>query len=975
MALVVTDSQNYTDIADAINTKLGTSDQYYPSEMADAILSISGGGGGDIDPHTTYVQMNPIASAFLADTTYQNETYDDSNRESVNFKSSVMSSTYEPQATKIALNDPTAPAVNPTIYPNLTIPYRTDQPVPTEVTISRSGNLSLVDSKSHVMTEAIGSSGTHDIDNITPNANAYYINEYNNEIVQGGSTTGTGQIRMIRTTTYASTYHTGNVRDLGGWACDGGTIAYGKIFRGNRFSGGSVHITAEDLNTFHNLLGIKDEIDLRQATEHPEVVSSAFGDDVMYHRIPIPVSSQNYDGDLNSPLFGTLFKQIAYDLKYNLPIYLHCAAGADRTGVTCALIEGLCGVARYNIDKDYELTSLTNFISSGTIIAGNEYHRYRTGGEWKDFIVKINNSYPGNTFRDHVVSYLLSVGVTLEEINTIRQNLIDGNPEVITGYDIEYNLTNTTSSNTNTTIAPNQSYTTTISVDEGYSDLSITVTMGGTDITSTTVTGNAINIVSVTGKVVITASASIITYSVTNNLTNATTSAPSTNYVDWHQAYTATISPATDYQITLADVTITMGGVDASQYVQIQNLTAVISIPSVTGNIVIDVEASALQTTYTATYTLTNVVTTPSVPSTTIVEGDSYSLVLTPAEYYIFENDASDVTATMENGTLTKSYDSVTGAVTVSTSSITGNIAISATATANSYSVSYIFTDVNTDDGLQPSRVIKNNAFSIILTPETGCDFSTASCTMGGVDQTITDITTGDNAGKKSISIASVTGDIVITASATHVDIISNAYFSHGKKYSAVGYINNTRLTSSGGSSSSTGITTIGNTSLNNNGYIHFNSNDELHLYNILVPSSSVSNNYIALYYYDGSNMSCNIAVSKSGTYPDSIIYTSAPSNNNVAKALHNGTVSGYYVSSMEIDEYSESYSLIKLVTGNLSTSGTIFITGGQTYSYIDSSDNEITVTIPPTEYVRFCLSNPDDLVPVLYLYESSSNN
>ena len=53
MGLIITDSQYYTDIADAIRAKLSTSATYLPEEMASAIGSISGGGGG-ITPSGTY---------------------------------------------------------------------------------------------------------------------------------------------------------------------------------------------------------------------------------------------------------------------------------------------------------------------------------------------------------------------------------------------------------------------------------------------------------------------------------------------------------------------------------------------------------------------------------------------------------------------------------------------------------------------------------------------------------------------------------------------------------------------------------------------------------------------------------------------------------------------------------------------------------------------------------------------------------
>lgn len=48
MAKVLTDSQNYTNIANAIRDKLGVSDTYKPNEMAAAIETISGGGKVDV---------------------------------------------------------------------------------------------------------------------------------------------------------------------------------------------------------------------------------------------------------------------------------------------------------------------------------------------------------------------------------------------------------------------------------------------------------------------------------------------------------------------------------------------------------------------------------------------------------------------------------------------------------------------------------------------------------------------------------------------------------------------------------------------------------------------------------------------------------------------------------------------------------------------------------------------------------------
>ncbi|PWM78479.1 MAG: hypothetical protein DBY41_08590 [Clostridium sp.] len=76
-------------------------------------------------------------------------------------------------------------------------------------------------------------------------------------------------------------------------------------------------------------------------------------------------------------------------------------------------------------------------------------------------------------------------------------------------YTITNNLTNCTSNNNNTSVKESTSYTATISPSSGYTltDASISVTMGGVDVTKTVYNNGVINISSVTGNVVIIISA------------------------------------------------------------------------------------------------------------------------------------------------------------------------------------------------------------------------------------------------------------------------------------------------------------------------------------------------------------------------------------------------------------------------------------------------------------------------------------
>lgn len=81
--------------------------------------------------------------------------------------------------------------------------------------------------------------------------------------------------------------------------------------------------------------------------------------------------------------------------------------------------------------------------------------------------------------------------------------VIQGSLPTIT-YNITNTLSNATNSNTATSISSGSNYLATISPDANYNIKSITVTMGGTDITSSAVNGNTISIGNVTGDIVIT---------------------------------------------------------------------------------------------------------------------------------------------------------------------------------------------------------------------------------------------------------------------------------------------------------------------------------------------------------------------------------------------------------------------------------------------------------------------------------------
>ena len=99
---------------------------------------------------------------------------------------------------------------------------------------------------------------------------------------------------------------------------------------------------------------------------------------------------------------------------------------------------------------------------------------------------------------------LADVSTFFDQVTT-PDTLRSKNPATV--YTVTNNLSNCVNNNAATNVVSGQPYAALISPASGYTLDSITVTMGGTDISSTAVDGGAITIPTVTGNIVITATA------------------------------------------------------------------------------------------------------------------------------------------------------------------------------------------------------------------------------------------------------------------------------------------------------------------------------------------------------------------------------------------------------------------------------------------------------------------------------------
>ncbi len=199
-----------------------------------------------------------------------------------------------------------------------------------------------------------------------------------------------------------------NMRDIGGWKTSSGKrVKQGLLYRGCEIDGAvepKYTITDSGVNTMLKDLGIKTDMDLRAETDN------IYGTNVL----GAAVKHNYYDTRMYSAIFNDKksnenIRRVFSDLadKKNYPVYLHCTYGQDRTGTVCYLLEALLGVSEDNMMKDYLLSGLHH----GDVYGGEE--------PMEEFIADLKK-LPGVSMSEKVESYLLSIGVTAKEINSIK---------------------------------------------------------------------------------------------------------------------------------------------------------------------------------------------------------------------------------------------------------------------------------------------------------------------------------------------------------------------------------------------------------------------------------------------------------------------------------------------------------------------------------------------------------------------------
>lgn len=495
-------------IANAIREKNGETKSYKVSEMASAITNISSENGELTGRNEKYHNLPEAVRKYLSEVTYDPSDYSVS-------KIAEYVSGNSAEAYAVGLN----------------------------LDVTEKGVLNRDGYEQNVV------AGGNIIYNDVPNRKTPYAVSKDGAVIQCGCIEPLDHVRRIKCNTI-------NVRDLGGWKCDGGTVKYGLLYRGGE-------VSAPDRDILLGQCGIRHDLNLRGA-EEATWTESPLGKDVYFTK----ADQYNWYSVSVNDAWKTNLRCVFEAVTHDEPVFFHCAAGADRTGTLACVLEGLLGMSQSDIDKDYELTCFW------TGVTDDNAARRRNEAEWKGLIDSIN-SFDGDTFRDKCVTFAAKLGFTAGEINAYRKAMIDGEPEEVSPNIATYTVTSTlddavSMSNTETIAAEYQPYEATITPADGYVISDVTVTMDGKNITNKVFKGATTNLLR----------------RVTALLENCKTDNDRIKVIDG-QGYVANITASTGYTLKGADMTITMGGIDVSNYYS----DGKIAIPNVTGNIVIIVKA------------------------------------------------------------------------------------------------------------------------------------------------------------------------------------------------------------------------------------------------------------------------------------------------------------------------------------------------------------------------------------------------
>ena len=270
-----------------------------------------------------------------------------------------------------------------------------------------------------------------------------------------------------------------NVRDCGGWTgLDGKRIKQGLLYRGEEFNkqnngrsgSGSTgvydpskvdpndpygqKISETGINTVVNELKIKTEVDIRgyetfdwesRVNYAPTECGGLSGalpdgstdeekgvvgiiDEVNYVICPVHTNRDKIYYDSYGRTACKNFFSMLADKETRLPLYFHCAQGKDRTGFLAYLFQAFLGCNEEDMMRDYLLSNMgkTGSVSVSKLVGSSANYNYVDYFNGKAVTNDgKSDQAEGDTIAERAYNYLLSCGLTSEQLDTIRDIFLE----------------------------------------------------------------------------------------------------------------------------------------------------------------------------------------------------------------------------------------------------------------------------------------------------------------------------------------------------------------------------------------------------------------------------------------------------------------------------------------------------------------------------------------------------------------------
>ena len=218
-----------------------------------------------------------------------------------------------------------------------------------------------------------------------------------------------------------------NSRDIGGYSSILGTIKHNTVIRSD-----ALKFLLEKDKEFLLRNNIKTQIDLRTERVVSFIPSSLVDDNrFTYYNFPLTEGSMKSleENDSVSSLYSRMVENKA--VFYNVfktfinvegGVIVNCTAGKDRTGMVIYMMLSLCGIDFETIVKDYVLSD--EYIEERLPIVRQEikdfpkFLGYAKEEYLREFHLAFTNKY------QNVESYLLTIGLTKEEIEQVKTKLL-----------------------------------------------------------------------------------------------------------------------------------------------------------------------------------------------------------------------------------------------------------------------------------------------------------------------------------------------------------------------------------------------------------------------------------------------------------------------------------------------------------------------------------------------------------------------